>query len=72
MDTREKISTALQASQFAPGQAATLAQELYDAVAGELAEKIRRLRDDCRYDPDDVHYRAMSGCANLIDPEWRP
>lgn len=41
MNAREKISTALQASQFTAEQAAELSCELYDAVARELAKRIR-------------------------------
>lgn len=38
-------------------------------ILHEAAEKIRSLRNDCRYDPDSTQYQVMSGSADLIDPE---
>jgi len=40
-----------------------------DAYAHGLAEKIRGMRDACKYDPDSAEHRHMSGSADLIDPE---
>lgn len=37
--------------------------------AHELAESIRALRNDCKYDMDSVQYRQMTDAASWIDPE---
>lgn len=44
---------------------------LLNLYAHQLAEKVRRLRDDCHYDEDSVEYKHMSGAADLIDPMAR-
>lgn len=50
-------------------EAMARAEEDVNAFARELAEYLRRYRDDCKYKPDEIQYSVMSGCANLIDPE---
>ena len=67
MKAQTKISLALKATQFTEDQAEFLAEELYNAVAHELAEEIRnskRLRD---YTDD--HMSDCNMAADEIDPE---
>ncbi|MFJ3084381.1 hypothetical protein ACIPJG_32140 [Streptomyces halstedii] len=75
MKALDKISTALKASQFTEDQAEVLAQELYDAVASELAGKIRSQKLKA---PEGFVYRqswidawneGRDDSADLIDPE---
>lgn len=67
MNALEKISTALQASQFAADQAEALAQELHDAVAHELAEKIRISSVEESGSGVRCCGHIVSACADLID-----
>lgn len=41
---------------------------LLNLYAHELADQIRRLRDDCHYPEDSAEYRHMTGAADFIDP----
>lgn len=49
-------------------QARRFARDFLDRHAHGLAERIRRLRDDCHYPEDSPEYRHMTGAADLIDP----
>lgn len=71
MKTRNKISTALQASVFSAEHAEELARELYDAVAHELAEKIRNMERRNAWPERHGACGAVlpSQVADLIDPE---
>ncbi|MFD6361855.1 hypothetical protein ACFWFX_18685 [Streptomyces roseolus] len=69
MNARDKISTALQASVFSTEHAEELAQELYDDVARELAERQRGAVDRMQRRDPVCAWRLVDGLVDLIDPE---
>lgn len=60
MNAKEKISAALQASQFSPDQADFLALELYEAVARDLAVKQKAFFGDVSSQGNDGDWHSMS------------
>ena len=68
IDALAKIRLGLTSSLWTEEQADSLAQELYDAVAHELAEEIRSLAK-ATAKPGSIGHAGLSSAANLIDPE---
>ncbi|MFF9268603.1 hypothetical protein [Streptomyces rochei] len=74
MDAKEKISTALQASQFTAEQAASIAEELYDFVAHELAARVQaEYASATAQDMGRSHFKrpylmGLSKAIKLIEP----